>query len=107
MNRQITRLAFTAVGLIVSLVVATTYWQAWAAGDLADRQDNQIERVAQFTIKRGEITGTSRAGFSPATSRRRSAAGRSTSAATRRGLSPRTPSATRRSRARAPGSSAR
>ena len=24
-------------------------------GDLADRQDNQIERVAQFTIKRGDI----------------------------------------------------
>lgn len=55
MNRQITRLALTGVGLIVALVVATTYWQAWAAGDLADRQDNQIERVAQFTIKRGAI----------------------------------------------------
>jgi peptidoglycan glycosyltransferase len=54
-NRQITRLAVTGIGLIVALVVATTYWQAWAAGDLADRQDNQIERVAQFTIKRGEI----------------------------------------------------
>ena len=58
MNRQITRLALTGVGLIVSLVVATTYWQAWAAGDLADRQDNQIERVAQFTIKRGEFFGS-------------------------------------------------
>ena len=56
MNRQITRLALTGVGLIVALVVATTYWQAWAAADLADRQDNQIERVAQFTIKRGEIS---------------------------------------------------
>lgn len=55
MNRQITRLALVGVGLIVSLVVATTYWQAWAAGDLADRQDNQIQRVAQFTIKRGAI----------------------------------------------------
>ncbi|MHB1242281.1 MAG: peptidoglycan D,D-transpeptidase FtsI family protein [Gaiellaceae bacterium] len=55
MNRQITRLALAGVALIVSLVVATTYWQAWAAGDLADRQDNQIQRVAQFTIKRGEI----------------------------------------------------
>jgi len=54
-NRQITRLALAGVGLIVALVVATTYWQAWAAGDLADRQDNQIERVAQFTIKRGEL----------------------------------------------------
>ncbi len=57
MNRQITRLAVTGMSLIVALVVATTYWQAWAAGDLADRQDNQIERVAQFTIKRGEIRG--------------------------------------------------
>ena len=56
MNRQITRLALAGVGLIVSLVVATTYWQAWAAGDLADRQDNQIQRVAQFTIKRGAIS---------------------------------------------------
>jgi penicillin-binding protein A len=56
-NRQITRLALTGVGLIVALVVATTYWQAWAAGDLADRQDNQIERVAQFTIERGELRG--------------------------------------------------
>ena len=55
MNKQITRLALTGIGLIVALVVATTYWQTWAAGDLADRQDNQIERVAQFTIKRGEI----------------------------------------------------
>jgi peptidoglycan glycosyltransferase len=54
-NRQITRLAMTGVCLIVALVVATTYWQAWAAGDLADRQDNQIERVAQFTIERGDI----------------------------------------------------
>jgi peptidoglycan glycosyltransferase len=56
-NRQITRLALSGVGLIVALVVATTYWQAWAAGDLADRQDNQIQRVAQFTIERGEIRG--------------------------------------------------
>ena len=57
MNKQITRLALTGVAMIVALVVATTYWQAWAAGDLADRQDNQIQRVAQFTIDRGEIRG--------------------------------------------------
>ncbi len=55
MNDQIRKLAIVATGLIVVLVVATTYWQAWAPGDLADRQDNQIQRVAQFTIKRGEI----------------------------------------------------
>jgi len=55
MNRAITRLALVGTSLMVALVVATTYWQAWAAGDLAARQDNQIQRVAQFTIKRGEI----------------------------------------------------
>ena len=55
MNRAITRLALVGTGLMVALVVATTYWQTWASGDLADRQDNQIQRVAQFTIKRGEI----------------------------------------------------
>ena len=73
MNRQITRLALTGVGLIVALVVATTYWQAWAAGDLADRQDNQIERVAQFTIERGEIRGN---GVVYATNRRERKGGR-------------------------------
>jgi penicillin-binding protein A len=60
MNRQITRLAVTGLALIVALVVATTYWQTWAAPGLADRQDNAIERVAQFTIKRGEITNRGR-----------------------------------------------
>lgn len=73
MNRQITRLALTGVGLIVVLVVATTYWQAWAAGDLADRQDNQIQRVAQFTIKRGEIRGN---GITYATNRQERKGGR-------------------------------
>ena len=60
MNRQITRLAVTGLGLLITLVVATTYWQTWAAPGLADRQDNAIERVAQFTIKRGEITNSGR-----------------------------------------------
>ncbi|MBA3428282.1 MAG: hypothetical protein H0U07_06885 [Actinobacteria bacterium] len=55
MNKPIARLAFVATSLMVVLVVATTYWQAWAAGGLADRQENQIERVAQFTIERGRI----------------------------------------------------
>ena len=55
MNRQITRLAVFAVALIIALVVATTYWQTWAAPSLADRQDNAIQRVAQFTVKRGRI----------------------------------------------------
>jgi len=72
-NKQITRLALAGVGLIVVLVVATTYWQAWAAGDLADRQDNQIQRVAQFTIERGEIRGR---GSTWATNRREKRGGR-------------------------------
>jgi peptidoglycan glycosyltransferase len=72
-NKQITRLALAGVGLIVVLVVATTYWQAWAAGDLADRQDNQIQRVAQFTIERGEIRGR---GSTWATNRREKTGGR-------------------------------
>jgi peptidoglycan glycosyltransferase len=55
MNRQITRLAVFAVVLVIALVVATTYWQTWAAPGLADRQDNAIQRVAEFTIKRGRI----------------------------------------------------
>ena len=40
--------------LLVALVVATTYWQTWASAGLADRQDNSIQRVAQFKIKRGQ-----------------------------------------------------
>jgi penicillin-binding protein A len=57
MNKAISRLAVLGTALMVVLVVATTYWQAWAAGGLNDRQDNQIQRVAQFTVKRGEIIG--------------------------------------------------
>jgi penicillin-binding protein A len=54
-NRQITRVAVVALVLLASLILATTYWQAYAAPDLADRQDNSIQRVAEFTIKRGNI----------------------------------------------------
>jgi penicillin-binding protein A len=54
-NRQVTRLAVAAVVLLGALIVATTYWQAWAAPGLEDRQDNAIQRVAEFTIKRGRI----------------------------------------------------
>jgi peptidoglycan glycosyltransferase len=54
-NKQITRVAVAAVVLVAALIVATTYWQTWASAGLAARQDNAIERVAQFTIKRGPI----------------------------------------------------
>jgi len=54
-NGPITRLAVAAVVLVASLIVGTSYWQVWAAPSLADRQDNAIERVAEFTVKRGRI----------------------------------------------------
>lgn len=55
MNNQINRLALVAVLLITALIVATTYWQAWAAGSLAAKQDNSIELVSQFEVSRGLI----------------------------------------------------
>jgi penicillin-binding protein A len=54
-NRQINRLALVAVLLLAALIVATTYWQSWAAGSLAARQDNSIELVSQFQVSRGLI----------------------------------------------------
>ena len=55
MNRQITRVAVIAMVLLAALILGTTYWQAWAAPGLADRQDNSIQRVAEFQIDRGKI----------------------------------------------------
>jgi peptidoglycan glycosyltransferase len=55
MNKQISRVAVVSLLLLTALIVATTYWQVWAAPGLAARQDNAIERVAQFRIKRGLI----------------------------------------------------
>ena len=55
MNRQISRISLLALLLLAALIVATTYWQAWAAPGLSARQDNAIERVAQFRIRRGLI----------------------------------------------------
>jgi peptidoglycan glycosyltransferase len=55
MNSQISRLAVAGLVLVTSLIVGTTYWQAWAAPSLEERQDNAIKVVAQFTIKRGLI----------------------------------------------------
>jgi peptidoglycan glycosyltransferase len=54
-NGPISRLAVFALALIGALILATTYWQAWAAPGLANRRENAIERVAQFTIERGKI----------------------------------------------------
>ena len=60
MNHQISRIAGVAMGLMIALIVATTYWQTWARPALAERQDNAIQRVAQFEIKRGPILTPSR-----------------------------------------------
>jgi penicillin-binding protein A len=55
MNKQIVRLTQVALVLVGVLVVMTTYWQTWAAAGLADRQDNAIRRVYEFSIDRGLI----------------------------------------------------
>ena len=60
MNANIARLAGAALVLLASLVVATTYWQTWARPALAERQDNAIQRVVEFTVKRGDIAARSR-----------------------------------------------
>jgi peptidoglycan glycosyltransferase len=55
MNGAISRLAVFSLALLGALILATTYWQAWAAPGLAQRQENAIQTVAQFTIERGTI----------------------------------------------------
>jgi peptidoglycan glycosyltransferase len=59
-NEQIVRVARLALGLLVALIVGTTYWQTWARPDLAARQDNEIQRVAEFEVKRGLILAPGR-----------------------------------------------
>jgi penicillin-binding protein A len=54
-NKQVSHIGVAALVLLAALIVGTTYWQTWANAGLADRQDNDIRLVAQFTIKRGKI----------------------------------------------------
>jgi penicillin-binding protein A len=54
-NRQVSQIGVVALVLLAALIVATTYWQTWANAGLAERQDNDIRLVADFTIKRGKI----------------------------------------------------
>jgi len=54
-NRQVSQVGIAALVLIIALILGTTYWQTWANAGLADRQDNAIRLVAQFSIKRGKI----------------------------------------------------
>ncbi|HUJ56820.1 MAG TPA: penicillin-binding transpeptidase domain-containing protein [Gaiellaceae bacterium] len=55
MNRQLLRLSVLSMVLLAVLIGATTYWQSWAGADLANRQDNAVEAVAQLQIHRGRI----------------------------------------------------
>jgi len=55
MNKQVSHMGVAALVLLSALIVGTTYWQTWANASLAERQDNDIRLVAQFTIKRGKI----------------------------------------------------
>jgi peptidoglycan glycosyltransferase len=57
-NRRIIRLTYVSLLLVGVLVMMTTYWQTWAAPALAERQDNSIKRVAEFSIDRGRIVAT-------------------------------------------------
>jgi peptidoglycan glycosyltransferase len=54
-NAQISKVAVAALVMLSALIVATTYWQAWASAGLAERRDNSIQRVAEFEIDRGRI----------------------------------------------------
>jgi penicillin-binding protein A len=55
MNPRIVRVTYLGLALLAVLVVMTTYWQTWAAAGLADRQDNSVRRVAEFSIDRGLV----------------------------------------------------
>jgi peptidoglycan glycosyltransferase len=54
-NKQVSQIGVAALVLLAALIVGTTYWQTWANAGLAERQDNDIRLVADFTIKRGKI----------------------------------------------------
>ncbi|HZT94692.1 MAG TPA: penicillin-binding transpeptidase domain-containing protein [Gaiellaceae bacterium] len=55
MNKQLLHLSVVALVLLAILIVSTTYWQTWAVAGLADRQDNQTQRIARLTVDRGKI----------------------------------------------------
>ncbi|MHB8060707.1 MAG: peptidoglycan D,D-transpeptidase FtsI family protein [Gaiellaceae bacterium] len=55
MNARIRLAALASLAMLVALIVASTYWQAWAAPDLANKSDNSIQQISEFTIDRGRI----------------------------------------------------
>jgi peptidoglycan glycosyltransferase len=54
-NKQLRHISVAAMILLAVLIVSTTYWQTWAVGGLADRQDNATALVARLTVDRGKI----------------------------------------------------
>jgi peptidoglycan glycosyltransferase len=54
-NKQLLHVSVAALVLLAALIVSTTYWQTWAVGDLADKQDNSIQLVSRLTVDRGKI----------------------------------------------------
>jgi peptidoglycan glycosyltransferase len=56
-NKQLLHVSVASLVLLAALIVSTTYWQTWAVGDLADRQDNAISLVARLTVDRGKFLG--------------------------------------------------
>jgi penicillin-binding protein A len=54
-NKQLRHVSVAAMILLAALIVSTTYWQTWAVGGLADRQDNATALVARLTVDRGKI----------------------------------------------------
>jgi peptidoglycan glycosyltransferase len=54
-NKQLLHVSVAALVLLAVLIVSTTYWQTWAVGDLADKQDNAIALVQRLTVDRGKI----------------------------------------------------
>ena len=55
MNKQIRHVSVAALVLLAVLIVSTTYWQTWAVGDLAARNDNATQLVERLTVDRGKI----------------------------------------------------
>jgi len=54
-NTQLRHVAVLACVLLAVLVGATTYWQAWAGGELANKQGNAVQNVVRLEIDRGTI----------------------------------------------------
>ena len=107
LNKQVSHIGIAALVLLSALIVGTTYWQTWANAGLANRQDNDIRLVAQFTIKRGKIYASDGRTLLATNVTKEVPGRRSTSVAIRPGRSSPTSSGTRPRRATGPAWSSR